>query len=216
MLPAGMHFSATDKLFVLQLIRLHDEIQLGGHILFDPNEPIETMEQAERFFKGMGCSSFHMMREYNNRKLEYDDLHIPPEIENKWRTEYFDELCTAFLNVTAPSDFWWKHSNIEKACQGLRTDYALTKTLELTEFIRDKVPEKDRVLVAENIAGRASRDAHSGLIHLAYEMDNIPAAKSFAELALYFADYHGEDDRLIVRCRKATELCGYIQRKLGL
>jgi hypothetical protein len=51
---------------------------------------------------------------------------------------------------------------------------------------------------------------------MAFDSNNIPAAKAFIELALHFSTYDGEDTYGIERSRKASQLCTDIQRELGL
>ena len=55
------------------------------------NEPINNIEQARKYFIAMGCSHFHMTREYPQRAKEYIELDIDPEIESKWRKEEFEK-----------------------------------------------------------------------------------------------------------------------------
>ena len=50
-------------------------------------KPIRSIEDAERYFKSMGCSGFHLARENFNRADEYNMLNIRWEVESKWRRE---------------------------------------------------------------------------------------------------------------------------------
>lgn len=61
------------------------------------NKPIVTLEQARCFFKGMGCSGFHMSREYPDRYNEYRQLNIGRETENLWRQEVIDKLYDTLM-----------------------------------------------------------------------------------------------------------------------
>ncbi|MCL2826635.1 MAG: hypothetical protein FWD72_04440, partial [Eggerthellaceae bacterium] len=49
--------------------------------------PIKSIADAERYFKAMGCSGFHIARENYDRRDEYEALNISREIELKWRGE---------------------------------------------------------------------------------------------------------------------------------
>ena len=57
--------------------------------MFD--KPIKTVEQAKEYFGAMGCSHFHMGREFPQRYDEYRKLNIPKQTETEWQKEQFDE-----------------------------------------------------------------------------------------------------------------------------
>ena len=88
------------------------------------------------------------------------------------------------------SSLWILHSQMYDLFESLKTDAALMKMLEATKSIRDKVPMKDRIIVAETINGRTTREFRGGLIYPAYDLKNIAAANEFIKLSLYFASYH--------------------------
>jgi len=183
--------------------------------MFD--EPIETIQQAKEFYKAMGCSGFHMYREYPKRYSEYERLHILKQTETEWRKEEFDRYYASVVDNTNPNSFWILHSSMESLLYSLKNKTALIKMLEVTQFMRDKVPLKDRVMVAETINGRTVRTARMGLIYLAYDWNNIPVAKAFVELSLHFSTYYDEqDNQRIERCRNAIKLCNDIKLELRL
>lgn len=182
--------------------------------MFD--EPIITHEQAKKFYKAMGCSQLHMMRDYPVRYREYLKLGISQATERAWTKEEYEEY---FANITGAKDagsLWLLHSRMYDLFCSLRTHEALEMMLEVTRFIRDKVPLKDRIMVSETINGRTARKVREGLIYNSYDMGDISAAKAFTELSLYFAEYDPVENRGFERCRKATKLCIDIKSELGL
>jgi hypothetical protein len=185
------------------------------------NEPITTLEQAKTLYVAMGCSGFHMMREYPERHKEYLQLNIPKEKEAEWQKEEFEKFAQRLLENTTPEEFYPSHSRLTSLTIELQTEYSLMKLLDLTQQIKEKVPVLDRVVIAETINGRAARKARSGLIYYAFDrMKNISAARAFAEMALDYAkyddDYVEDEFHTTKRCQQATDLCLSIQKELGL
>lgn len=188
------------------------------------DEPITTIGQAKEYFLAMGCSHFHMDREYAQRYEEYCRLNITKQTETEWRQERFDDYyircveypCDDPLFDLSTEPLWWLHSSMCDLFEALKTDTALMKMLEVTQQIRDKVPLEDRVIVAETINGRTDRTVRRGLIYLAYDLGNIPAAKAFVELALHFSVYDKHHNRGIERCQRAAQLSNDIKLELGL
>jgi hypothetical protein len=198
--------------------------------MFD--EPIKTIEQAKQFYKANGCASYHIWHDYSEEKVnEYKQLHISRETENEWRKESFDEYYFAILEKTDCSKLFWLHNILQetdvcKFCwlhslmydlfDDLHTNEYLLKMLEVTQYIQDKVPGKYRVVIAENINGRVVRTVRRGLIYMAYDLKNIPAAKEFAELSLSLSNYIEGESLSLERCQKAAQLCNDISLELGL
>lgn len=182
--------------------------------MFD--EPITTIQQAKEFFRAMGCSHFHMDREHQDRAKEYSCLRISNQMEKEWTQEEFDAY---YVNIMANADansLWTWHLSMEQLLTSLRSQANLMKMLEVTQFMRDKVPLADRIIVAETILGRTVRSARQGLIYLAYDWKNIPAAKAFVELASHFARYDEKENRGYERSEAAIQLCSEIKRELRL
>jgi len=182
--------------------------------MFD--ESIRTLEQAKEFFKAMGCSHFHMDREFPERSQEYRRLNITEHTEAEWREEQFDEYYLSIMESKDKGLLWNTHSSMYDLFEFLKTKTALMKMLEATKHMRGKVPLKDGVIVAETINGRGMRQFRGGLIYSAYDLNNIAAAKEFVELSLHFATCHERANRGIERCQRAIELCNEIKLELGL
>jgi hypothetical protein len=71
-------------------------------------------------------------------------------------------------------------------------------------------------MIAETILGAWARSARRGMLYKSYDMGEVAAAESFAELALHFAAYEGDDDWHRKRAQKALDLCVDIKRELGI
>ncbi|MEP7137416.1 MAG: hypothetical protein ABI904_21025 [Chloroflexota bacterium] len=182
--------------------------------MFD--EPITTLEQAKSFLIEMGGSPYEMTREFPRRYDEYKSLNIPKETEVLWREELLANHFNSIKESKDANQLWIIHSNMNKLYEDLKTDTALMTMLEATKYLRGKVPIQHRVMVAETVNGRTARQARLGLIYMAFDSNNISAAKAFIELSLHFSTYDGQDQYGIERSRKATQLCNDIKLELGL
>jgi len=179
-------------------------------------EPITTVQQAKEFFKAMGCSYFHMDREFPERSREYRNLNISKQTEAEWQKE---EIEKDYVNITENNSnvpIWNLHSRMYDLFDELKTSDTLITMLNATRHIRDTVPLIDRIIVAETINGRQMRQFRSGLIYSAYDLGNIAATKEFIELSLHFSKYDEKENRGIARCQGAANLCNDIRTELGL
>lgn len=177
--------------------------------------PITSIEQAKEYYRAMGCSHFHMAREYPNRYEEYQKLNISKQKETLWKTEQLDEYYNDVVENKTDMELWIIHSRISELVESLKTEIAIRKILEVTEYIRDRVPMRDRVIVSETINGRGIRSIRRGLIYLAYDLKRIDLAKAFVELSLHFSTIT-KNCRDSTRCKQATELCNDIKLELRL
>lgn len=76
-------------------------------------EPIRSVEQAKEYFISMGCSHFHMVREYPERYEEYRRLNITKQTETEWRTEQVIDFCNQIIgNGYDFSQLWIIHLRI--------------------------------------------------------------------------------------------------------
>jgi hypothetical protein len=204
--------------------------------MFD--KPLTTLEQAEEFFKSMGCSSFHMSREYPERYGEYKNLKISKEIEQQWTIDEFNRYYAKIMETTNNEDLWNYHSRMYDLFVNVKTEKNLIKMRDITKDILPKVPNEHKVLVAETINGRTAKEARSGLIFLSYDMNNKAIAKEFVDLSLQFSKYSENDfedttmealygvipiqflgeanykSHHIKRCKKAVEKCNDIWKEL--
>ncbi len=182
------------------------------------SDSISTVYEAEIYFKSMGCMHFHMLREYPQRYDEYKLLNISKQQEIQWTLESFNDYYDAVMMEKRDTVLWVIHSNMANLTVQLRSEKVLLKMLEATQFIRDKIYEKEKVIVSETINGRAQRKLRSGLIYLSYDLNNIPAAKSFAEVSLYLSDTEAEDVTFehFERFHSAAEICKSIMKELEI
>ena len=178
--------------------------------------PIKNVEQAKEYFKTMGCSHFHMAREYPQRYEEYKQLNISSQQESEWRGEQLDEYYEMVMNKTNRNPFWVVHSNMAELAEILRTEDALEKVLVVTQHIREAAPFREKVIVSETINGRKHRKFRSGLIYLAFDLKKIETAKAFTELSLYFASITTGSSQEFNRCEQASKLTRDIKTELGL
>jgi 2-hydroxy-3-keto-5-methylthiopentenyl-1-phosphate phosphatase len=163
----------------------------------------------------MGCSHFNMLCE-PQRYEEYIHLSISKEKEAEWRTEQLDEYCSDVIENKINNPLWTVHSSMAEIVETLKTDIALSKMLEITQYIRDRVPFMDRVIVSETINGGVYRQFRTGLIYLAYDLNDISIAKAFVELSLHFSIYEERKSMDLERCQRAIKLCNDIKAELGL
>jgi hypothetical protein len=180
------------------------------------DKPIRTIEQAKEYYKAMGCSHFHLDREDKERAQEYYSLKISKKSEAAWTEEQFNEFYLYIIEGKKKDLLWSIHARMNDLFEQSSTNTGLTKMLEVTKILRDKVPPRERVLVAETINGRKQRKYHSGLIYSAYNLHKKLIAKEFVELSLYFAKYNGKNIRHIERCQDVIDLCNEIKLELGL
>ena len=182
--------------------------------MFD--DKIITIEQAKKFYQTMGCSGFHMCREYPHRYSEYQKLNISKRTEKKWILECFDDYYQDVMNMTTDRPLWAIHSGMSELVTELKTKSEITKMLTVTQYITDIVSIYDRVIIAETINGRGNRKSRSGLIYLSYDNNFIDIAKEFVNLSLYYSTYVVNESREFDRCNEATVLCTEIKKELRL
>lgn len=184
-------------------------------------KPIRSIEDAREFFFYMDCSLFQMGREYPERYEEYKKLSIPDQTENEWRRQVFDETCSSIRSNPDHGSLWMIHARLYDLYEALAGDDELMKILDVTKYIRNRLPPDDRVIVAETINGRGRRQDRDGLIYMAYDSGNLAAAKEFAGLSLELSRYNEENkwkfwDKRRARNQRATDLCRDIMNELGL
>ena len=180
------------------------------------NEPIESIQQAKIYFMDMGCSHFHMAREYPQRYEEYTKMNISKEQETEWGMEQFNEYYTDIMEDKCDTSLWIVHSRMYDLINNSKTDFVLDKVLEATEHIRDKVPFKERIIVSETINGRGERQVRTGLIYLSYDLNYIAVAKNFMELSFHFSSYYEGKSMDFQRCQEALRICNCIKAELNL
>ena len=180
------------------------------------SKQIKTIEEAKGYFICMGCSHFHMARENPPKYEAYKKLNITKYVENKWKTEQVENYYNDILEENNNKALWHVHSIMADLVQDLKNVNMLFKLLEVTQYISDKVPLYDRVIVSETINGRLDMKCRSGLIYLAYDLNCIDMAKKYVDLSLHFSNYIDQESRDLQRCRRAMSLCNEIKKELRL
>ncbi len=181
------------------------------------NRPIDSIERAKAFFRAMGCSHFHMGREYPQRYEEYQSLSIPKRLEREWTYEaLYGHIDALRSSATEPGRLWWRHSRAADLVQQLSVEDALELIHEVTEEIVDRLPVRTKVVVAETINGRGMIEyRHTGLVFLAHRLGRPDLAKRFSEISLALSLSAKDAGIEPERCDRAIETCCEIRRMLG-
>lgn len=182
------------------------------------NTTIDTLDRAREFFQAMGCSSFHMTREYPERLEEYRKLGISEETEREWT---LDNIARGVARLgdrkaTKPSQLWQVHSRMEDLVQLLKTSEALRLIYEATEEIAPRVAKRSKILLAETIIGRSALTYRSGLVFLAHDLGEEAIAQRLAEIAVELATSSRDAGSEPERSQDALDKCGEIRTVLGL
>ena len=168
------------------------------------DKPIQNIEDAKSYFHSMGCSHFHMCREYPKRYNEYKTLNVSSEQELEWRKESLDQMASR-LEEIEPKELWATHSSMENLVQELKTRNSLERIYEATKQIEKRLPPKGKLLVAETIIGRQNIEQRSGLIFLSSKLGEEAITVDLSKIAIRLLEE--AEDRLssdIERCRRAS------------
>jgi len=151
--------------------------------------PILSLPEAKRYFQTMGCSSFHMSREYPERYDEYRALHIPKATEAEWASEdILSKFCELEGGEGTIEPLWNTHSRVADLVLEWKFDHHLGRLLKATLAIEDRLEQFDRLLVAETVVGRQHLNSRSGLIFRSHDSGRDDLAKDFSDTARRFVD----------------------------
>ena len=151
-----------------------------------------TINEAKEFFISMGCSAFHMSREYPDKYTQYQALNISVFLEKKWTMESLSDKCDNALKEQWSEPFWRLHSQCAEYMRELKSTDYYSKMLKLTRFVSAKEMSGHRVIIAETINGRRDNKYRDGLIYGSYDFVMVEEAKEFARIALWIADNDSE------------------------
>lgn len=140
------------------------------------NEPIDDLEQARKYFIAMGCSHFHMTREYPQRAKEYRALDIDPEIESEWIKEEFENKLEDFPTVQ-PSQYGSYLSSLNSMIE--RKEFYLERLFVLVTKIQKKLPLEQIGYVLSTIIGNNGTKSKGGLIQKSYDLSRKDLADKF-------------------------------------
>jgi len=138
--------------------------------------PIENIDQAERYFKLMGCSHFHMMRENPQRNEEYKNLDIDPSIESEWIKEEFERKINNFHKIES-KDIGVFFSSLVSLIE--RKEYYLEKLIVLTEKINELINPEQLTHVLTQIIGSNATKPKGGLIQKSYDLKRNDLAHTY-------------------------------------
>ena len=125
-----------------------------------------------------------MSRDCPDRYAEYEALEIPKSTEQEWRRDSFDLKAAKLVDdETETSILWNLHWRMARLCYVLDTEDALKAIYLSTENIADRLPSRERLLVAETIIGRSGPD-DSGLILHALKHGQSQIATRLHEIAI--------------------------------
>lgn len=140
------------------------------------NKPIEDLEQAKRYFISMGCSRFHMAREYPQRYSEYKALDIDPSIESEWIKEEFENKLEKF-NTIPPSEYGWLLRSLDSMIEP--KEFYLEKIIELVVKIQERLSLDQIEYVLSTIIGNNGTRSKGGLIQKSYDLKRKDLANKF-------------------------------------
>lgn len=153
----------------------------------DFETPITNLPEARRYFQAMGCSSFHMSREYPERYHEYCVLKISPAIEAEWASEdVANKLSQLESEETQTDELWSIHWRLAQIAGDWELENYLDRLLEVTIALEPRLSKFDKLLVAETIVGRPHRKYPRGLIFQSSDSGRPATARGFADIARQF------------------------------
>jgi hypothetical protein len=178
--------------------------------------PLTTKAAAKQIFQAMGCTHFHMMRDFPERYREYQSFGINKYTERKWTSEAIRDLLAKLIaEDTPPKDRWWIHRHVTDLVLTGGFDNRLKPLLVASAGIDRPVSQFDRLLVAETIVGRQAAQYRSGMIYRCHDIGKPQLAQSYAEIAEKlvrkpFRSVANEKRRqeLLVKLDETTSACG--------
>ena len=182
-----------------------------------------TTSEAREFFISMGCSSFHMCREYPDKYTQYKALNISTSLEQQWTMESFSDKYDKVLTGQYSESLWNWHSLCEDHMYMLNSQEYFTKMLNLTQFVASKEIDGNRVVIAETINGRRDNKFRNGLIYGSYDCGMLEEAKEFPKIALWLAENDSEPipnknnwstERIYESLRKTESICRELNLEL--
>jgi hypothetical protein len=150
----------------------------------------KTLLRRKRIFREMGCSHFHMSREYPRRYEEYRALRISADTEAAWRQAAFDSQLDELMHGDGPaSDLWARHARLADLAGAIRQRDCLRRFFVATQQMVSLIPSASRILVAETLVGR-HRNGHDvdSMIRLAHALGDVELARDIANLVPLFCD----------------------------
>lgn len=140
------------------------------------NIPINNIEQAERYFKKMGCSQIQLDRGNSQRAKEYNALNISREIESVWRTEEFNKKLANFTNVLTRDYGFYLNQLFKLSGQN---EQCLEKLLETVINMQERLQKEEIGHILSIVIGRNKTITRGGLIQKSYDLNRKDLALQF-------------------------------------
>ena len=151
------------------------------------NRRIKSVSDARRYFEAMGCSHFHMMRDYPDRYSEYRALKINDAQEHEWRRDAITKLYDSLLNpATEAKDLWHLYTRMGRMCEDQDDAESVLKIYKVTQWIASRLPIKDGIIVAEAINGTRTY-YEAGPIYLAVKHGLRDVAQGLSDYSMSLA-----------------------------
>lgn len=171
--------------------------------MIDLGAPIASLEQAQAYFKAMGCNHFHLCRESGERYEEYRALGISKERERAWRIEEFDGYLSKIFVERDSDALWIAQSRLLDLLPSFDDDRAASiayfeQLLKATRHAAAGMVGRDRVILAETIIGRTA-DRSDGMVARAYALKRSEFADELLSIASQLLSFEDKDAQLAKR-----------------
>ncbi|MCC2970318.1 hypothetical protein [Massilia sp. IC2-476] len=166
-----------------------------------------SLHEAEKAFRGFGCSHYLMGREDLELLTVYKNLAISSEQETEWTKASFRELAATLDQASTPAaDLWWKHASATTHAESIGQIEVLRELYRVSSAILHKVPDGDCIMCAENILARGFVELKRGVVFLACSLGDPALATGFLHLARAFAGkYTGADHQRLEQAMVRAE-----------
>jgi len=179
---------------------------LGESPIPDWSRSLKNHEDAEAYFRFVGCSGFNMWRGDPERLAEYESFKIPQATEEAWTRSECELGLASLLRATEPSlRLWVSHDRIMEFVRRLRDPGLLMRAYEATRHIEPLIPDAKRVLVAETLVGRMLGNP-DGPIALALALGDRGLARSFATMVPTFLNGTTEIEMAVPLATRKAEV----------
>ena len=156
-------------------------------------QPITNIAEAERYFKAMGCSHFHLSREDLDRREEYRALKISKKLESKWWREEIERGFQGFQYHASlnPEGGWVGFFSLKELLLG-HAKKIFAKKIQHEDFSRMLVLAKGFLLIPHHeqipmvlsaIIGSSDTKARGGIIEKCHRLGMRDLMKAFAEVS---------------------------------
>lgn len=147
------------------------------------------LDDAERFYKRMGCSHFHMSREFPEQYEKYKKLNLSIQIEEEWRQNVISEYFSKLL-CEESEQIWSIHSSLIDLLANSKTKLSINaeKLMNLMLTLKSS-SKKSSILILENMVGRTTSYKDGGIYFIvANGVDIVKIYKTCLELVDFRCD----------------------------